>query len=122
MDNFFQGSGVNVLLWLINTLLGIAMFFLRSRQALYEKMVQKDIERLDARNREMETELKEYRNILETRLQEITRSIYELIKSNERVQQENNNLSKSITSMDQYMKSVFQTVVQMLGNAGQKGE
>ena len=45
MSEFFQGPGVNVLLWAINALLGMFVYMMRSRQSLYERVVAKDTAR-----------------------------------------------------------------------------
>lgn len=88
MSEFFQGPGVEVLLWLLNGLLGMFIFMMRSRQSLYERVVAKDIERLEKGLCKIEGELKEYREFLERRLRDGTGTMRELVKNVERLQSE----------------------------------
>lgn len=81
MRDFFQGGGVDVLFWIINAVIGVAVFLARNRQALYEKMVQKDIERLEKENGKLEADLKDYRELLERRLKDGTSTMRDLVKS-----------------------------------------
>jgi hypothetical protein len=88
MRDFFQGGGVDVLFWIINAMIGIAVFMARNRQGLYEKMIQKDIDRLEKSNVKMEAELKEYRDFLERRLKDGTVTMRELVRSVETLKME----------------------------------
>lgn len=83
MRDFFQGGGVDVLFWIINAVIGVAVFMARNRQALYEKMVQKDIERLEKDNAKLEADLKDYRELLERRLKDGTSTMRELVRNME---------------------------------------
>lgn len=88
MSEFFQGPGVNVLLWAINALLGMFVYMMRSRQSLYERVVAKDTERLEKAQEKVECELKEYREFLERRLRDGSETMRELVKGFERLQSE----------------------------------
>lgn len=88
MRDFFQGGGVDVLFWLINGMIGIAVFMARNRQSLYEKMIQKDIDRMEKMQTKVELDLKEYRDFLERRLKDGTVTMRELVRNVERMQAE----------------------------------
>jgi uncharacterized membrane-anchored protein YhcB (DUF1043 family) len=92
MKEFFQGGGVEVLIWVINAVIGVAVFMMKSRQTLYERTVAKDIDRLEKEHAKVESELKEYREFLERRLRDGTSTMRELVKSVERLQGESSSL------------------------------
>jgi len=81
MREFFQGGGVDVLFWVINAMIGIAVFMARNRQGLYEKMIQKDIARLEKVQEKVDADLKEYRDFLERRLKDGTVTMRELVRN-----------------------------------------
>jgi hypothetical protein len=62
-------------------MIGIAVFMARNRQALYEKMIQKDIARLEKVQEKVDADLKEYRDFLERRLKDGTVTMRELVRS-----------------------------------------
>lgn len=92
MSEFFQGPGVTVLLWLFNAAVAVALFFYKGRQALYERGVQKDVERLEKGHCKLEAELREYRDLLERRLKDGSETMRELVRCVEQLKAESQRL------------------------------
>lgn len=97
MSEFFQGPGVQVLLWLFNAAIAVALFFYKGRQALYERTVQKDIDRLERGLARTEDELKDYRDLLERRLKDGSETMRELVRHVEQLKASGERLEREQT-------------------------
>lgn len=102
MSEFFQGSGVQVLLWVVNATIAVALYLYKGRQALYERVVQKDIDRLERGLTRTDDELKNYRDLLERRLKDGSETMRELVRHVEQLKASEDRLDRNQTPVTEF--------------------